>query len=92
MRVKDSQIKDSLLNRLKRIEGQVRGVQTMINSDRDCHEILQQLTAIRSALQGATITFLQEYAECCLCDMDNQNPEERQTVIQEMVNLIGKVS
>ena len=55
MKVEGTATKDELQKRLKRIEGQVRGVQKMLDEDRDCHEIVQQLSAIRSAVQGSRI-------------------------------------
>ena len=60
------EVKSDLLVRLRRIEGQVRGVQRMLNAGRDCHEVLQQLTAARSALQNAGLIFARHYALQCL--------------------------
>jgi DNA-binding FrmR family transcriptional regulator len=56
MKVEGAATKEELQKRLKRIEGQVRGVQRMLDEDRDCHEIVQQLAAIRS-VQGASVMF-----------------------------------
>ena len=49
METRSPELKTELSHRLRRIEGQVRGVQRMVDEDRDCPEILQQMTAIRSA-------------------------------------------
>jgi CsoR family transcriptional regulator, copper-sensing transcriptional repressor len=57
MKLQNQEIKKQLLSRLRRIEGQVRGVQGMIDEERDCQEILQQLSAIRSAVQGTSVIF-----------------------------------
>jgi DNA-binding FrmR family transcriptional regulator len=62
MKLSDPQAKNSLVSRLKRIEGQVRGVQAMVSDERDCNEILQQLTAIQSAVRSTSLTFIEEYA------------------------------
>jgi DNA-binding FrmR family transcriptional regulator len=59
----DTQAK--LLNRLKRIEGQVRGLQRMIEEERDCREILTQLSGVRSALDAASDVILEAYLEKC---------------------------
>ena len=49
MKIQSDEVRDNLQRRLRRIEGQVRGVQKMVDDDRDCHEVIQQLSAIRSA-------------------------------------------
>ena len=66
MKIQNPPAKQKIIQRLRRIEGQVRGVQGMLEAERDCQEILQQLAAIRSAVQGVSRTFLQEYAAACL--------------------------
>ena len=69
MRLADSSAKSDLLRRVRRMEGQARGVARMIEEDRDCHEILQQLAAVRSAAHQATITLVRAYAiECVASD------------------------
>ena len=57
---------DDLKKRLHRIEGQVRGVAKMIDDDRDCREVVQQLTAIRSAVQQVSLLVVRAYAADCL--------------------------
>jgi DNA-binding FrmR family transcriptional regulator len=57
------------LKRVRRIEGQARGVAKMIEEDRDCGEILQQLSAVRSAAHQATVALVRNYAaECVVSD------------------------
>ena len=74
MKIKNQEAKEKLVNRLRRIEGQVRGVQNMLEGERDCREIMQQLASIHSAIQGASRTFLQEYATACLIELEsNEN-------------------
>jgi len=91
MKLQNSEGKQALIRRLSRIEGQVRGVQNMVEQERDCQEILQQLSAIRSAVQGASLTFLEQYVTSCLLDnaaVDDRNQRER--LAHELVALIGK--
>ena len=57
--------KTKILNRLRRLEGQVRGLQRMIEDDRDCHEILTLLSGIRSALNATADVILENYLEQC---------------------------
>ena len=74
MKLADSSAKSDLLRRVRRMEGQARGVARMIEDDRDCHEILQQLAAVRSAAHQATITLVRAYATECV--MSDGSPKE----------------
>lgn len=56
---------ERVLNRLRRIEGQVRGLQRMIEEGRDCHDILTLLSGIRSALDASGDAILEQYASGC---------------------------
>lgn len=67
--------KEELRKRLARIEGQVRGVQRMLDEGRDCQAILQQLAAIRAAVQQASLVLVRSYAAECLARPD-ESPEE----------------
>ncbi|MEN6409961.1 MAG: metal-sensitive transcriptional regulator [Anaerolineaceae bacterium] len=94
MKIQDAESKARLVQRLRRIEGQLRGVQTMLDEERDCREIMQQMTAIRSAMQSASRTFLQDYAAACLMEMDeNPAPDQRarrDAMLQEMIAFLDK--
>ena len=98
MKINNPEAKEKLIQRLRRIEGQVRGVQSMINEERDCQEILQQLSAIRSAVQGTSRVFLKEYATYCLIDMEKneiiaspvEQHKRREKMIQDMIDLLDK--
>lgn len=70
----NSSAKSDLLNRVRRMEGQARGVARMIEEDRDCNEILQQLAAVRSAAHQATVTLVRAYAAECV--MSEGTPQE----------------
>lgn len=78
------------MNRLRRIEGQMRGVQNMINDERDCREIMQQLAAVRSAVQSATISFVEEYATDCLLNAEKDDRAGREELVKNLVSLLGK--
>jgi CsoR family transcriptional regulator, copper-sensing transcriptional repressor len=98
MKIQNQEAKDKLIQRLRRIEGQVRGVQNMLDEERDCRDIMQQLSAIHSAVQGASRTFLQEYAAACLVEMDAEPALERsadvrkkrEQLVQDMITLLDK--
>ncbi|MBU0704399.1 MAG: metal-sensitive transcriptional regulator [Chloroflexi bacterium] len=74
MKLCDQSVKADLLNRIRRLEGQARGVAKMVEEDRDCNEILQQLAAVRSAAHQATVTLVRAYATECV--LSNSTPEE----------------
>jgi DNA-binding FrmR family transcriptional regulator len=59
-----------LTERLKRIEGQVRGVLRMVEEGRDCQAILHQLTAVRSAAYQVSVLLVRDYATQCLRESD----------------------
>lgn len=90
---KNPEIKEQTKHRLARIEGQLRGVQKMIDDERDCREIIQQLIAIRSGIQSASLNFLQQVAAECLLDMEEENyPTSRRETMTELIKMLGKVT
>ena len=85
--------KEQVKKRLSRIEGQLRGVQRMIDEDRDCRDVLQQLIAIRSAVQAASLNFMQDVASDCLMNpADQDEPEAQRAMMMDLIKLLGKVS
>jgi CsoR family transcriptional regulator, copper-sensing transcriptional repressor len=58
--------KDQLLKRLRRLEGQVRGVQGMVEDDRYCIDVLTQISAIQAALDKVALGLLTDHAEHCV--------------------------
>ena len=98
MKINNEETKDKLIQRLRRIEGQVRGVESMLEQERDCREIMQQLTAIHSAVQSTSRTFFQDYAVVCLEEMDDEahtasDPTvqvKREKILREMIALLDK--
>jgi DNA-binding FrmR family transcriptional regulator len=74
MKLADSSTRADLLRRVRRIEGQARGIAKMIEEERDCDEILQQLAAVRSAAHQATVKLVRAYAAECV--VSNGAPEE----------------
>lgn len=65
-----------LLKRLKRIEGQVRGIQKMIENGRDCENVIIQLTAVRSAIESVGALVLNNYMKFCARDIDAKESVE----------------
>jgi CsoR family transcriptional regulator, copper-sensing transcriptional repressor len=62
--------KDALLNRLKRVEGQVRGLQRMVEDERYCIDVVTQVGAVRSALEEVALQLLDDHARHCVAAGD----------------------
>ena len=90
---KDPEVKKQVKSRLARIEGQLRGVQKMIDEDRDCKEIIQQLIAIRAGVKSASLSYMQDVARNCLLDLDEQSdPKAQRELMIDLIQMLGKVS
>lgn len=83
------QYSDSMKNRLRRIEGQIRGVLSMMDQTKDCREVVTQLTAIRSAVDRSIGLIVANNLEACIREEmgKGNNPE---SVIKEAVDLLVK--
>ena len=90
MKLDNQQVKDGLLSRLRRIEGQVRGVQAMVADERDCNEVLQQLTAIQSAVRSASLAFIEEYASRCLLEPAGDDRARREELLKNLLSLFAR--
>ena len=80
--------KEDMGKRLRRLEGQVRGVQKMLDEDRDCREIVQQLAAIRSAAHQVSLLLVRSYAAECLMDGSRRTAQQ---AINELVGVLTKI-
>jgi CsoR family transcriptional regulator, copper-sensing transcriptional repressor len=69
--------KDAVLKRLRRIEGQVRGVEKMVEEDRYCIDVVTQITAIESALDKVALELLEDHANHCVIGGDPAKQDER---------------
>jgi len=79
------------LNRLKRIEGQVRGVAQMVEDDRYCMDILHQIAAIKSALAKVETQVLKDHAACCVAEaISSGDEDEQREKFEELVDLLEK--
>jgi len=84
-----SATKDQLGNRLKRIEGQVRGVQNMVDEDRYCIDVLTQISAIQAALDKVALGLLNDHAEHCVVHgAAAATPEEN---VEEMMAAVARL-
>ena len=78
-----------LMNRLSRIEGQVRGIKAMVQDDRYCTDILVQVSAVQSALNGFSKMLLSNHIKTCVVE-DIKNGKEDEA-IQELCETIKKM-
>jgi CsoR family transcriptional regulator, copper-sensing transcriptional repressor len=69
--------KDDYRNRLRRIEGQVRGLQRMVDEDNYCIDILTQVSAVTKALQSVAVGLLDEHIRHCVSDAARGDDDER---------------
>ena len=83
--------KPKLLNRLSRIEGQVRGVARMVDEDRYCIDILTQLQAVRAALSRVESEILKEHLHHCIEGaIVSGDVEEQRRKAGELIELLGR--
>jgi DNA-binding FrmR family transcriptional regulator len=69
--------KDAVLKRLKRIEGQVRGIERMVEEDRWCIDVVTQVTAIQAALDKVALELLSDHAAHCVIGAEADEQAER---------------
>ncbi len=76
---------EEITNRLKRIEGQVRGLQRMVAEQRDCEAILTQLMAARAALDRVGLMVTDNFVEQCIVDAEGELSRERVRRVLDLV-------
>jgi DNA-binding FrmR family transcriptional regulator len=83
-----SATKDQLLTRLKRIEGQVRGVEGMVAEDRYCIDVLTQIGAVQAALDKVALGLLDDHAKHCVVGAGEDQQEEK---TEELMAAVGRL-
>lgn len=86
----DPDIKAANLTRLRRIEGQVRGIAKMVEDDRYCADILGQLSAVHEALRGVGRELMRNHLRHCVADAHRKGGGEAEAVYDELVELMYK--
>ncbi len=82
--------KDQLQTRLRRIEGQVRGVSKMVDEDRYCIDVLTQISAIRAALDKVALGLLDDHARHCLVG-GHGGPTDPADQVDELMGAVGRL-
>ncbi len=80
--------KDDLLKRLRRIEGQVRGIEGMVQSDRYCIDVLTQISAVQAALDKVALGLLDDHAQHCVI---GARPDDQADKTQELMAAVGRL-
>ena len=83
--------KDSYLARLRRIEGQVRGLERMVESDKYCIDILTQVAAVTRALQSVALGLLDEHLNHCVTDAITEGGESAEAKVREASEAIARL-
>ncbi|HEY4005505.1 MAG TPA: metal-sensitive transcriptional regulator [Pseudonocardia sp.] len=83
--------KDAHLRRLRRVEGQVRGLQRMVDEDVYCIEVLTQVSAATRALQAFALELLTEHMSGCVVDAARAGDEEAEAKVREAADAIARL-
>jgi CsoR family transcriptional regulator, copper-sensing transcriptional repressor len=83
--------KDSHLARLKKIEGQVRGLHRMVEDEKYCIDILTQVSAVTSALESVSLALLAEHMNHCVVSAAREGDEQAQVKIDEAMAAIKRL-
>lgn len=83
--------KDKYLSRLKRIEGQARGISRMVDEEKYCIDILTQISALKSALEAVAVGLLDDHLTHCVVDAARAGGEEADIKIKEATAAIARL-
>jgi DNA-binding FrmR family transcriptional regulator len=87
----DRELKEDLSARLKRIEGQVRGIDKMLQEDQPCPKVLTQLAATEAALQSVSRVVLRNYLENCVTNaIASGDARRKDAVLDELMDVLKK--
>jgi len=82
--------KDAVLKRLRRIEGQVRGVERMVEENRYCIDVVTQVTAIQAALDKVALELLSDHAEHCVAGAEGDRQERTEELMAAVKRLLRR--
>ena len=84
----DPDIRDRNIKRLRRIEGQVRGLQKMVEEDRYCADILTQISSVHEALRGVGRELMRNHLKHCATSAIKAGPEQAEPMYDELIDLM----
>ena len=88
----DPEIKDSNLKRLRRIEGQIRGLQKMVEEDRYCPDILVQVSSVQEALRSVGRELMRNHLKHCATQALREGGEQSDAMVNELIEMVYKHS
>jgi DNA-binding FrmR family transcriptional regulator len=88
----DADIKERNVKRLRRVEGQVRGIQKMVEEDRYCADIMTQISAVHEALRSVGRELMRNHLKHCATTAIRQGEGEAEAMYDELVDLMYKHS
>jgi DNA-binding FrmR family transcriptional regulator len=89
----DPAIKTAIQHRLRRIEGQVRGLQKMVDEERYCADVMTQVASVQEALRGVSRSLLQNHLRhCAAAAIRSGDPERAEAMYQELMDLMARAS
>ncbi len=83
--------KDQVLTRLRRIEGQVRGLQRLVDQDTYCIDVLTQISAVDKALKGVAVTLLDGHLRHCVWDGMAAGDRDAEAIVTEATDAIARL-
>jgi len=83
--------KEAYLKRVRRIEGQIRGIHRMIDEDTYCIDVLTQMSAVTKALQAVGLGLLEDHMSHCVVDAARESPEAGEEKVQEASAAIARM-
>jgi DNA-binding FrmR family transcriptional regulator len=85
----DSEVKQSLLTRLRRIEGQIRGLQKMVEEERYCADVVTQMASVQEALRGASRALLHNHLRhCATAAIRSGDQAAAEAMYEELLELV----
>jgi len=94
MKVRNEDTRTQMINRVRRIQGQLGGIEAMLKEDRECRDVLQQLSAARSAVHSAMLAYVEAYiSECVLDQMETTTDRpQREKLASELIHMLEKTT
>ena len=81
--------KEKVKNRLRRISGQIGGIERMVEEERYCIDVLTQISAVQAALDKVSLALLDEHTRHCV--VGAESPEAREAKTEEMMEAVGRL-
>ncbi len=88
----DVDARERNLKRLRRIEGQVRGLQKMVEEERYCADIMTQMSSVHEALRAVGRELLRNHLKHCAASAIESSPEEAESMYDELIEMMHKHS